>query len=86
MTDPILTKVEGGVATLTLNRPKAMNSFDGDTARAIVNAVEAFAIDETVRTLVLASEGQSSPPAVTSTGCSPGRNSTPSPARSVPIR
>lgn len=57
MTDPILTKVEGGVATLTLNRPKAMNSFDGDTARAIVNAVEAFAIDETVRTLVLASEG-----------------------------
>ena len=57
MTDPILTKVEGGVATLTLNRPKTMNSFDGDTARAIVDAVEAFAVDETVRTLVLASEG-----------------------------
>ena len=57
MTDTILTKVEGGVATLTLNRPKTMNSFDGDTARAIVDAVEAFAVDETVRTLVLASEG-----------------------------
>ena len=57
MTDTILTKVEGGVATLTLNRPKAMNSFDGDTARAIVNAVEGFAADEAVRMLVLGSEG-----------------------------
>lgn len=57
MTDTILTKVEGGVATLTLNRPKAMNSFDGDTARAIVDAVEAFGADEAVRILVLASEG-----------------------------
>jgi methylglutaconyl-CoA hydratase len=57
MTDPILTKVEGGVATLTLNRPRAMNSFDGDTARVIVDTVEAFAIDETVRTLVVASDG-----------------------------
>jgi methylglutaconyl-CoA hydratase len=57
MTDPVLTKVEGGVATLTLNRPKAMNSFDGDTARVIIDAVEAFAVDETVRTLVVASDG-----------------------------
>ncbi len=57
MTDPILTKLEGGVATLTLNRPKAMNSFDGDAARAIIDAVEAFGADEAVRMLVLASEG-----------------------------
>ena len=57
MTDTILTKVEGGVATLTLNRPKEMNSFDGDTARAIIDAVEAFAADESVRTLVVASGG-----------------------------
>ena len=57
MTDTILTKVEGGVATLTLNRPKAMNSFDGDTACVIIDAVEAFAVDETVRTLVVASDG-----------------------------
>ena len=57
MTDTILTKVEGGVATLTLNRPKEMNSFDGETARAIIDAVEAFAADESVRTLVVASGG-----------------------------
>ncbi|WP_439614376.1 enoyl-CoA hydratase/isomerase family protein [Reyranella sp.] len=57
MTDTILTKVEGGVATLMLNRPKEMNSFDGDTARAIVDSVEAFAADEAVRVLVIASDG-----------------------------
>lgn len=57
MTDPVLTKIEGGVATLTLNRPKEMNSFDGDTARAIIEAVEAFAADESVRTLVVTSGG-----------------------------
>ncbi len=57
MTDTILTKIEGGVATLTLNRPKEMNSFDGDTARAIVDSVEAFAADEAVRVLVIASDG-----------------------------
>ena len=57
MTDTILTKVEGGVATLTLNRPKAMNSFDGDTARAIIDAVEGFAADDAVRLLVVAAGG-----------------------------
>ena len=45
MTSSILTKVEGGVATLTLNRPKEMNSFDGDTARIIIDTLEAFAAD-----------------------------------------
>ena len=57
MTDTILTKIEGGVATLTLNRPKAMNSFDGDTARAIIDAVEGFGADDAVRLLVVAAGG-----------------------------
>jgi len=57
MTGSILTSVERGVASLTLNRPDAMNSFDGDTARAIVDAVEAFAADEAVRVLVVGGEG-----------------------------
>jgi N utilization substance protein A len=30
-----MTSVEGGVATLTLNRPKEMNSLDEDTAREL---------------------------------------------------
>ena len=46
MTSSIMTRVEAGVATLTLNRPKAMNSFDADTARAIVEAVEGFTVGQ----------------------------------------
>jgi methylglutaconyl-CoA hydratase len=57
MTSSVLTRVEAGVATLTLNRPKEMNSLDADTARAIVEAVEGFAVDADVRVLVVAGEG-----------------------------
>jgi methylglutaconyl-CoA hydratase len=55
---PVKTAVAGGVARLTLNRDDRMNSFDGDTARAIVDAVEAFAADDAVRVLVVGSEGR----------------------------
>ena len=47
-----------GVGYLTLNRPKAMNSFDGETARAIVEVVEGFAADPAVRLMVVGSEGR----------------------------
>jgi methylglutaconyl-CoA hydratase len=55
---PVKTAVAGGVARLTLNRAARMNSFDGDTARAIVDAAEAFAADDAVRVLVVGSEGR----------------------------
>ena len=55
---PVKTAVADGVARLTLNRDDRMNSFDGDTARAIVDAVEAFAADAAVRVLVVGSEGR----------------------------
>jgi len=57
MTATVKTAVADGVARLTLCRPDEMNSFDGDTARAIIAAVEAFAEDDRVRVLVLGSEG-----------------------------
>jgi methylglutaconyl-CoA hydratase len=57
MTTTVKTAVADGVAQLTLNRPDEMNSFDGDTARAIIDAVEGFAQDDRVRILVLGSEG-----------------------------
>ena len=57
MTSTVKTAVADGVARLTLNRPDEMNSFDGDTARAIMDAVEGFAEDDRVRVLVLESEG-----------------------------
>jgi methylglutaconyl-CoA hydratase len=55
---PVKTAVADGVGRLTLNRDDRMNSFDGDTARAIVDAVEAFAADDAVRVLVVGSEGR----------------------------
>jgi methylglutaconyl-CoA hydratase len=57
MRSTVKTAVAGGVASLTLNRPDEMNSFDGDTARAISDAIESFADDDSVRVLVLGSEG-----------------------------
>ena len=59
MTSSVMTRLEAGVATLTLNRPKEMNSFDADTARVIIDAVEGFAADPAVRVLVVAGEGRS---------------------------
>ena len=59
MGSTVLTRIQDGVATLTLNRPQAMNAFDGDTARAIIDAVEAFAADPAVRVMVVGGEGES---------------------------
>jgi len=58
MASTVLSSVDGGIATLRLNRPDAMNSFDADTARAIRDTVEAFGADEAVRVMVLTSEGR----------------------------
>lgn len=58
MAGTLLTSIEGGVATLRLNRPDDMNALDADTARAIRDAVEGFAADAAVRVLVLAGEGR----------------------------
>src|SRR2546430_10309130 len=57
MSKSVLTSIEDGVATLRLNRPEAMNSFDADTARMIRDAVEAFGADEAVRVLIVGGEG-----------------------------
>jgi methylglutaconyl-CoA hydratase len=53
----VLTRIEAGVATLTLNRPREMNSFDEETVRGIVDALELLAADASVRVLVIAGEG-----------------------------
>jgi methylglutaconyl-CoA hydratase len=57
MTGTVLTRVEDGVATLTLNRPKEMNSFDVETARAIVDAVDQFTAAAAVRVMVVEGAG-----------------------------
>jgi methylglutaconyl-CoA hydratase len=58
MSSTVLTRIEDGVAALSLNRPQAMNAFDADTARLIIEAVEAFAADPAVRLMVVGGEGR----------------------------
>ena len=53
----VLTRIEAGVATLTLNRPREMNAFDEETVHGIVDALELLAADASVRVLVIAGEG-----------------------------
>jgi len=59
MTSTVLTRVDDGVATLTLNRPKVMNAFDAEDARAIIEATDLFAADPDVRVMVLGGAGKS---------------------------
>ena len=59
MGSSVLTHIEAGVATLTLNRPQSMNAFDAETARAISDAVDLFAGDPGVRVMVVTGMGKS---------------------------
>ena len=59
MTDsPVLLSVADGVATITLNRPDAMNSLDVATKEALVDVVGAVAEDSAVRCVVLTGSGR----------------------------
>lgn len=58
MTSTVQTHVADGVATLTLNRPAAMNALDADAARAIIDAIGAFGADPAVRVLVVGGAGK----------------------------
>ena len=58
MTDPVLLDVSDGVATITLNRPDAMNSLDVATKEALLEAVRAVADDPAARCAVLTGTGR----------------------------
>jgi 2-(1,2-epoxy-1,2-dihydrophenyl)acetyl-CoA isomerase len=59
MTDqPVLYAVEDGIATITLNRPGAMNSLDVTTKVALRDAVTTAAGDSEVRCVVLTGTGR----------------------------
>jgi 2-(1,2-epoxy-1,2-dihydrophenyl)acetyl-CoA isomerase len=59
MTDqPVSYAVEGGVATITLDRPEAMNSLDVATKVALHDAVTRAAGDPAVRCVVLTGTGR----------------------------
>ena len=54
-----LTRDERGVATLTLNRPERHNAFDDAVIAELDAALAEVSADDSVRLLVLASEGKS---------------------------
>lgn len=56
--EPILPSTREGVATLTPNRPKALNSVNSPLIEAIRNALRALAKDSSVRVLVMTAAGR----------------------------
>jgi len=56
--EPVRYTVDEGVATITLNRPDAMNSLDVATKEALREAVRRASADETVRCVVLTGTGR----------------------------
>lgn len=58
MSQPVRHDVEDGVATITLDRPEAMNSLDVATKEALLEAVLQAAKDDGVRCVVLTGTGR----------------------------
>ncbi len=59
MSEPVLYDVAAdGVATITLNRPEAMNGLDVSTKVALRDAAQAAAADDAVRVVVLRGSGR----------------------------
>ncbi len=58
MSESILLNIENGVATITLNRPKVFNSFNGEMAHAMQDALDTCASDKAVRAVVIIGEGK----------------------------
>ena len=54
----ILTTLENGVLTITLNRPDRLNSFNDEMHRQLSAAIKIAERDETVRCLVITGAGR----------------------------
>ncbi|MEN3583207.1 enoyl-CoA hydratase-related protein [Streptomyces sp. ZYX-F-203] len=57
MADTVLYQVDEGLATITLNRPEAMNALNARTKVAFRDAVRAAADDDAVRAVLLTAAG-----------------------------
>jgi 2-(1,2-epoxy-1,2-dihydrophenyl)acetyl-CoA isomerase len=58
ITDPLLVDREGGVLTLTLNRPDKLNSFNTALLRSLGEAMVEAREDEAVRAVVITGSGR----------------------------
>lgn len=58
MSDVLLVERDGGVATLTLNRPDSMNSLSVELKEALLEATREVSADASVRAVVLTGNGR----------------------------
>ena len=58
MTDEILTRVDGSVGYVTLNRPKALNSLNQTMVDALATVLTAWSADDAIETVVLDGAGE----------------------------
>jgi 2-(1,2-epoxy-1,2-dihydrophenyl)acetyl-CoA isomerase len=56
--EPVRYRLDGAVATITLNRPEAMNALDVPTKEALLAALRSASADENVRAVVLTGSGR----------------------------
>lgn len=56
--DPLLVSRDGAIATLSLNRPQALNAFTPDMLKALIAAIGALERDGETRVLILQGEGR----------------------------
>ena len=54
----LLEKIENGVATLTLNRPEALNALSMDIRNGLIAALNRYADDNSVRCIVITGAGR----------------------------
>ena len=57
MSEPILTAVDGGVATLTLNRPETLNALNQEMAAALEASTAALSAADAVRCILIRGAG-----------------------------
>ncbi|MGQ0676100.1 MAG: enoyl-CoA hydratase-related protein, partial [Rhodospirillales bacterium] len=55
--DLLLRRDRGGIATLTMNRPRQRNALSGDLMAAMQDALDAAAEDSSVKAVVIAGAG-----------------------------
>ncbi len=54
----VLREDNGGVATVTLNRPEALNALSGELRNELSGVLEAIAVDESVEVVILTGAGR----------------------------
>jgi enoyl-CoA hydratase/carnithine racemase len=57
MSEPILCEIDGGIATLTLNRPEKLNAISYAMADSLLAALDALEADAGVRAIILTGAG-----------------------------